>query len=132
MGKLAAFDGSLGDNVVFEGYSGSEVPVIDLVKLGFQWLHFQSFGLGRTNICAVSAAHAIQRRNLNPIGQAFKAFARGWKSLKGTRCLLHLLVICHHRPDGCMGANKRTLVALDTVTGNPMGHIHSNTTLFVS
>ena len=98
--------------------------------LFFERLHNQSLVLCRANICAVTAAGAVQLRNLNAEVEAFHAFADGFLGNKAFRCILLIFFIQKERTNDRMRADIRALVTLNAVVHLPFRHEQSNAALF--
>ncbi|KAF5044330.1 hypothetical protein DSECCO2_492900 [anaerobic digester metagenome] len=128
--ELAALDGVATGQVVLEGYGGRELVVGHFAgSLGLQGLHDQSRGLGRADVGAVAAAHAVQGVDLDAELHALEFLADGVKSLEGLGSVGHLLLGQQHGQDGGVRADEGALVALDAVACDPLGHVDGHAAL---
>ena len=102
-----------------------------LIHLAFQWFHHQGRLFGRTDVGAVAAAHAVQNVDLHPELVVFEFFADGFLGCKSGRGLGHFFIGQQMRTDGGMRADHGTLVALNTIVHDPLGHHDGHAAFFV-
>ena len=105
------------------------IPGSCLIQLGIQRFHGQRFLGSRADLGAVAAALAVIRRNHHgKLAAIFGAHGRFGRITD----LFRFRVVQQNRTDGCMGAHKGALVALDAVCHIPFGNINSDAAFFKS
>ena len=130
LGELGGLDGLIADGVLLHGDGLHGVfPILRLTELALQRLHGQRFLLGRADVDAASAAGAVIGRDLHAV--LILSQPSGLLGLEAGRSVLLLVFIQQHGADGGMGADERTLVALDALGHIPLGNVHSRAALFV-
>ncbi len=119
--------GLVDDLVITDGL-GNGLPVGDLRLLRRERLHDQSLLLGGAYVDAVVAARTVERRYLNAelVGLGL---AQSLLPLDARSC--GLLLGGEERTYGGVGADIRTLVALDTVFDLPLGNVDGDAALLV-
>ena len=85
-----------------------------------------------TDVGAVAAAQAIQRRYLYPVLVFVQVFAGGLQCVEAVGGLHLLFLGQQHWADGRMRADKGTLVTLDTFIRLPLRHMGGYATFLIS
>ena len=119
------------DPLFFSGNLDTVLPVFCLFNNISVRFHNERLFLCRTDVRTVSAAQAVQSRQLHSVLQPFHAFAVRLDGHKTFRSCRLLCFIQQHRSDGSMRTYEGALVTLDTFIRLPFRQVYSYTTLFV-
>ena len=130
LGKLGGLHGLVADGVLLDGDALHGIfPILRLIQLALQRLHGQRLLLGGADIDAAAAAGAVIGGDLHAV--LVLSQTGGIPGLEAGRSILRLALVQQHGTDGSVGADERTLVALDALGHVPLGHIHSRAALFI-
>ena len=130
--KLGVFDGLAVGNRRLNGHLfDAESPIVGLLHLRGEGLHDQRFLLRRADVDTAAAACAVVGRNLNAELITAHVLAGGLLRFEAGRCRFGFGFVEQNRPNGRMGADQRTVIALDALGKVPFRHFHSRTAFFV-
>ena len=104
-------------------------PVIRLSQLAFEGTHGQSGFFGQAHIDTATAAGAVIGRDLETVG-ILAAHALGIHGIEARGLGRFLGAAQQDGPDGSMGADQSTLVALEALGGVPLRDLHGSAALF--
>ena len=130
--ELAALDAVTFQDVILVGDGLAEFEVGHLFgHLRIQGFHDQGLFLGRADVRAVAAAHAVHGVYLEPEVHPLEFLAHCVDGLETGRRVFQLFVSGKHRAQSRVRANERALVALDAVFRDPVRRGQRDTALFV-
>jgi len=129
LAELAALEGLAVEHTGLVLQGQGIVPIGFIIHSIIHRLHRQGLILGKAGSGAAAAAGAVQRADLQAVLQALGSFGGNGGEAGGSRS--GLLLVHQIGPDGGMGADKGTLVALQALVAVPLGQEGGNATLVV-
>ena len=131
--ELAAFNGFFCWHTRFLGNVSNQVIEYWLFAfLAFSWNHGDCFFFCRTFAYADAASHTIHRRYCHCESVFFQTFTDHLSCLQACWSVSNFFLAQSEWTDGCMWADIRTTVTLDTFCFIPYWNHNSNTAFFVS